>query len=79
MCPGHKHPTPPTLAPTLQVVLVALPGVDIAALQREVEKQCAALPRNETARKALAHSYVVKVRGSVGERESLAHIHSPEA
>lgn len=58
-----------TLAHTLQVVLVALPGVDIEALQREVEKQCAALPRNETARKALSHSYVVKVRGSAGERK----------
>ena len=44
-----------------QVVLVALPGVDLTAVQREVEKQCNALPRNETARKALAHSYVVKV------------------
>lgn len=67
--PVHTHSTPLTLAFTLQVVLVALPGVDIEALQREVEKQCAALPRNETARKALSHSYVVKVRGSFGERE----------
>ena len=41
--------------------MVALPGVDLEAVQREVEKQCDALPRNETARKALAHSYVVKV------------------
>ena len=43
------------------MVLVALPGVDLSAVQREVEKQCDALPRSETARKALSHSYVVKV------------------
>ena len=47
--------------PDSQVVLVALPGVDLSAVQAEVERQCDALPRNDTARKALAHSYVVRV------------------
>jgi hypothetical protein len=28
-----------------------------------VERQCSALSRNDTARKALAHSYIVKVSG----------------
>lgn len=50
-----------TRVSTLQVVLVALPGVDLAAVEAEVQKQCDALPRNETARKALGHSYVVQV------------------
>ncbi len=50
------------LMPTAQVVLVALPGADLEAIGREVTKQCDALPRNETARKALSHSFAVKVR-----------------
>lgn len=47
--------------PDSQVVLVALPGVDVAALEEEVQRQTAALPRAETTRKALSHSYVVTV------------------
>lgn len=46
-----------------QVVLLALPGVDLDAVQMEVSRQCDALPRSETARKALSHSCVVQVRG----------------
>lgn len=48
--------------PDSQVVLAALPGVDLAAIHREVQQQCDALPRNETARKALTHSFVIQVR-----------------
>lgn len=44
-----------------QVVLVALPGVDLEAVQREVDAQCDALPRGDTARQALSHSCVVRV------------------
>jgi hypothetical protein len=44
-----------------QVVLVALPGTDLVAISREVAKQCDALPRNETARKALTHSFAIQV------------------
>jgi len=47
--------------PDSQVVLVALPGVDVDAVQAEVERQCAALPRGDVARRALAHSCVVRV------------------
>lgn len=36
-------------------------GVDVAALQAEVERQTSTLPRADTTRKALAHSYVVTV------------------
>jgi histidinol dehydrogenase len=49
--------------PDSQVVLLALPGLDLDAVQAEVDKQCNALPRNETARKALSHSCIVQVRG----------------
>jgi histidinol dehydrogenase len=55
--------------PDSQVVLLALPGVDLDAVQMEVARQCDALPRSETARKALAHSCVVRVRaGRAGGR-----------
>jgi histidinol dehydrogenase len=55
--------------PDSQVVLLALPGLDLDAVQAEVDKQCNALPRNETARKALSHSCIVQVRGK-GERDT---------
>ncbi len=42
-----------------QVVLVALPGVDLAAVEAEVSAQCDALPRGDVARQALAHSCIV--------------------
>ena len=44
-----------------QVVLVALPGVDLEAVANEVETQRAALPRGDIAAEALGHSFVVKV------------------
>ncbi|WIA32025.1 hypothetical protein OEZ86_002878 [Tetradesmus obliquus] len=56
--------------PDSQVVLLALPGVDLDAVQHAVQKQCDELPRNETARKALSHSCVVQVR----DREEAARI-----
>lgn len=49
-----------------QVVLVALPGVDIGAIESEVQSQCDALPRNEVARQALSHSCIVMAAGKVG-------------
>lgn len=58
-CPQAEH------GPDSQVVLLALPGVDLDAVQMEVSRQCDALPRSDTARKALAHSCVVTVRGLV--------------
>lgn len=47
--------------PDSQVVLLALPGVDLDAVQLQVQKQCDELPRSETARKALSHSCIVQV------------------
>jgi histidinol dehydrogenase len=49
-----------------QVVLVALPGVDLDAVQGEVDRQCDALPRGSTAREALSHSCIVRVDSKVG-------------
>ncbi|GFH09216.1 histidinol dehydrogenase, chloroplastic [Haematococcus lacustris] len=43
------------------VVLLALPGADITAIEAELSRQCDALPRNATARKALSHSFAVQV------------------
>lgn len=47
--------------PDSQVVLLALPGCDLAALEAELDRQCQALPRGDTARKALAHSFALAV------------------
>ncbi|PNW86211.1 hypothetical protein CHLRE_02g077350v5 [Chlamydomonas reinhardtii] len=63
--------------PDSQVVLVALPGVDLAAVSAEVDRQCNALPRNETARKALGHSYVVQV-ASRAEAIRFSNMYAPE-
>ena len=48
-----------------QVVLVALPGVDAGAIEREVQRQCDALPRSEVARQALAHSCIILAASKV--------------
>eukprot|EP00200_Dunaliella_tertiolecta_P005801 CAMPEP_0202339336 /NCGR_PEP_ID=MMETSP1126-20121109/1243_1 /ASSEMBLY_ACC=CAM_ASM_000457 /TAXON_ID=3047 /ORGANISM="Dunaliella tertiolecta, Strain CCMP1320" /LENGTH=439 /DNA_ID=CAMNT_0048929875 /DNA_START=1288 /DNA_END=2607 /DNA_ORIENTATION=- len=45
--------------PDSQVVLLALPGANVAEISRELDTQCTALPRNETARKALSHSFAI--------------------
>ncbi|KAL4458153.1 hypothetical protein ABPG75_013018 [Micractinium tetrahymenae] len=63
--------------PDSQAVLVALPGVDVEAVQREVERQCDLLPRAETTRRALAHSSIVQV-GSKEEAAALSNKYAPE-
>lgn len=49
-----------------QVVLVALPGLDLGKVESEVQSQCDALPRNDVARQALSHSCIVKAASKVG-------------
>ena len=44
---------------------MALPGVDVEAVEEQVQRQCDALPRAEAARSALSHSCIVRV----GSRE----------
>lgn len=68
-CPRRSTPPlpPNPLAqaehgPDSQAVLVALPGVDVEAVQREVRRQCDLLPRAETTRRALSHSRIVQAR-----------------
>eukprot|EP00877_Chromochloris_zofingiensis_P009730 jgi/Chrzof1/500/Cz01g18040.t1 len=63
--------------PDSQVVLLALPGVDLESVQREVDRQCDALPRNETARRALSHSCVVQV-SSMDEACRISNLYAPE-
>lgn len=63
--------------PDSQVVLLALPGVDLDAVQMELSRQCDALPRAETARRALAHSCVVQVSGR-DEAVRVSNAYAPE-
>ncbi|KAJ8458904.1 hypothetical protein OPV22_031830 [Ensete ventricosum] len=64
--------------PDSQVVLVvAGDGVDIDAIQVEVSKQCASLPRGEYASKALSHSFVVSAKDMV-EAVSFSNLYAPE-
>ena len=61
----------------MQVVLVALPGVDLNKVAQEVERQCAALPRSEAASKALSHSCIVAVN-SKEAAASFSNMYAPE-
>lgn len=54
--------------PDSQAVLVALPGVDVEGIRREVEHQCSLLPRADMTRRALSHSCIVQV----GSKEEAA-------
>lgn len=71
---------PPVLTITLdvvQVVLLALPGVDLDEVEREVSEQCAALPRSDVASQALSHSSIVSVSGR-DEAIKLSNMYAPE-
>jgi histidinol dehydrogenase len=63
--------------PDSQVVLVALPGLDLDALTAEVASQTAALPRSETVTAALSHSYIVTVSGRE-EAVAFSNAYAPE-
>ncbi|KAM7507445.1 hypothetical protein LguiA_017898 [Lonicera macranthoides] len=64
--------------PDSQVVLVvAGDGVDIRAIEEEIEKQCKSLPRGEFASKALTHSFTVFARDMV-EAVSFSNLYAPE-
>lgn len=52
--------------PDSQVVLiVAGDGVDITAIEDQINKQCNSLPRGSFAAKALSHSFIVHARDMV--------------
>jgi histidinol dehydrogenase len=63
--------------PDSQVVLVALPGVDVAAVEAAVARQCAALPRGDTAARALGHSCIVRC-SSRDEAAAFSNMYAPE-
>jgi histidinol dehydrogenase len=63
--------------PDSQAVLVALPGVDLGAVEAEIAAQCAALPRASTAAAALAHSAIVRVDGRA-EAIAFSNSYAPE-
>ncbi|KAK9827951.1 hypothetical protein WJX81_000089 [Elliptochloris bilobata] len=63
--------------PDSQVVLLALPGLDLAAVEVELAKQLDALPRSDAARKALSHSCVVRVPDAAAAAR-LSNLYAPE-
>lgn len=63
--------------PDSQVVLLALPGVDVEGIQQEVEKQCNLLPRAEVTRRALSHSCILKVESKEAAAE-FSNAYAPE-
>ncbi|KAJ6841110.1 histidinol dehydrogenase, chloroplastic isoform X1 [Iris pallida] len=64
--------------PDSQVVLViAGDDVDVAAIETEISKQCASLPRGHFASEALGHSFTVFARDMV-EAISFSNLYAPE-
>lgn len=64
--------------PDSQVVLVISgDGLDISAVEGEIDKQCKNLPRGEFASKALGHSFIVFARDMV-EAITFSNIYAPE-
>lgn len=63
--------------PDSQVVLCAVGGCDVAAVEREVAAQVAALPRGAVATKALGHSYVVKC-ATMADAVAFSNRYAPE-
>eukprot|EP00879_Flechtneria_rotunda_P004484 GHRR01004738.1.p1 GENE.GHRR01004738.1~~GHRR01004738.1.p1 ORF type:complete len:484 (+),score=154.66 GHRR01004738.1:145-1596(+) len=63
--------------PDSQVILLALPGVNLDAVELEVQKQCDELPRSETACKALSHSCLLQVRDR-NEAICISNAYAPE-
>lgn len=60
-----------------QVVLLALPGADLVAIEAELAAQLAALPRAEAAAAALGHSFAVRVP-SRAAATALSNRYAPE-
>ncbi|HXE65652.1 MAG TPA: histidinol dehydrogenase [Rhodanobacteraceae bacterium] len=63
--------------PDSQVLLVSDSMVLLDAVQREVERQCAVLPRAAVARQALAHSRLIRV-ASIADAFEVSNRHAPE-
>ena len=63
--------------PDSQAILIALPGVDVEGLRKEVEYQCSLLPRAEVTMKALTHSRIISV-DSVDAAVEISNLYAPE-
>ncbi len=63
--------------PDSQVMLIAMPGLDIAEVDREIEKQLQELPRAATARKALAYGHIIKT-DSTDQSLEMVNRYAPE-
>jgi histidinol dehydrogenase len=59
------------------VLLVSDSADLLAAVEREVDRQCAALPRAAIARQALAHSRLIRV-ASTAEAFEVSNLYAPE-
>ena len=60
-----------------QVVLLAIKGFKLAALEEELEEQLIALPKKELASKALEHSFIMKVT-TLDEALNFSNEYAPE-
>lgn len=63
--------------PDSQAILIALPGLDIEALRKEVEYQCNLLPRAEVTKQALSHSRIISV-DSIESAVNISNTYAPE-
>lgn len=63
--------------PDSQVILVALPGVDIEAIEEAIETNLASLPRADVTRLALDHSKIMLVKDKE-EAIMVSNMYAPE-
>ena len=63
--------------PDSQVLVISDSGALLEAVEREVDHQCAVLPRTAIARQALAHSRLIRV-ASIGEAFEVSNRYAPE-
>lgn len=54
------------------VLVLVGDGIDLKAIENEIERQCASLPRGEFASKALSHSFTV-IAGDMLEVSPFLH------
>ena len=63
--------------PDSQVILVAIDGFDLDGVQQELDTQLEALPRRDTAQKALSKSHAIKVQ-TEAEAVTFSNRYAPE-
>lgn len=63
--------------PDSQVILLALPGVDVDAIEAEIERLCDSLPRANVTKLALLNSRIIRV-DDLREAAKLSNLYAPE-